>query len=100
LEEHVASIFRIEEKVEQETSKKQAANRAGLPPAVSLVSGLAFSSILKLEATCPSETSVDFERNTRRYIPEERTLQRKCFYLKDNLRGNPVFLFRKLNGGT
>jgi hypothetical protein len=26
------------------------------------------------EATCPSETSVDFQRTTGRYIPEDRTL--------------------------
>jgi hypothetical protein len=30
LEEHIASIFRVEELVKQETSKKQAASRA--PP--------------------------------------------------------------------
>jgi hypothetical protein len=35
---------------------------------------LAFSSTLKMEATCSSETSVDFQRTTRRYIPEDRTL--------------------------
>jgi hypothetical protein len=28
---------------------------------------------MKMEATCSSETSVDFQRTTRRYIPEERT---------------------------
>jgi hypothetical protein len=27
-----------------------------------------------MEATCLSETSVDFQRITRRYIPEDRTL--------------------------
>jgi hypothetical protein len=32
---------------------------------------LAYSSTLKMEATCSSETSVDFQRITRRYIPEE-----------------------------
>jgi hypothetical protein len=30
---------------------------------------------LKMEATCSSETSVDFLRTARRYIPEESTLQ-------------------------
>jgi hypothetical protein len=39
-----------------------------------LVSCLAYSSTLKMEATCSSETSVDFQRTTRRYIPEVRTL--------------------------
>jgi hypothetical protein len=33
-----------------------------------LVSCLAYSSTLKMEATCPSETSVDFQRTTWRYI--------------------------------
>jgi hypothetical protein len=31
---------------------------------------------MKMEATYCSETSVDFQRTTRRYIPEDRTLQR------------------------
>jgi hypothetical protein len=30
-------------------------------------------STLKIEATCSSETSVDFQRSTRRYIPEDRS---------------------------
>jgi hypothetical protein len=42
-----------------------------------LVSYLAYSSTLKMEATCSSETSVDFQRITRRYIPEERALRLK-----------------------
>jgi hypothetical protein len=36
-----------------------------------LDSSLAYSSDLKMEATCSSETSVDFQRTTRRYIPED-----------------------------
>jgi hypothetical protein len=32
------------------------------------------SSALKMEATCSSETSVDFQRTARRYIPEDRIL--------------------------
>jgi hypothetical protein len=35
----------------------------------------AFSSTMKLEATCSSEMSVDFQRTTRRYIAEDRTLR-------------------------
>jgi hypothetical protein len=46
-----------------------------LPPAFTLVSCLAYSSTLKMEAKCSSETSVDFQRTTRHYIPEDRTLQ-------------------------
>jgi hypothetical protein len=41
-----------------------------------LLSCLAYSSTLKMEATCSSETSVDFLQKTRRYIPENRILQR------------------------
>jgi hypothetical protein len=55
-EERIASIFRVE----------------CLPPAFTLVSCSAYSA-LKLEAICSSEMSVDFQRATRRYIPEDRT---------------------------
>jgi hypothetical protein len=37
-----------------------------------LVSCLTYSSTLKMEEICFSETSVDFQRTTRRYIPEDR----------------------------
>jgi hypothetical protein len=36
---------------------------------------LAYSSTLKMEATFSFETLVDFRRATRRYIPEDRTVQ-------------------------
>jgi hypothetical protein len=45
-----------------------------LPPPFTLVSCVAYSSTLKMKATCFPETSVDFQRTTRRYIPEDRTL--------------------------
>jgi hypothetical protein len=48
----------------------------GLPPAFMPVSCLAYSSSLKMEAICSSETSVDFQRTTRRYILQDSTLQR------------------------
>jgi hypothetical protein len=32
---------------------------------------LAYPSTMNIEATCSSETSDDFNRTTRRYIPEE-----------------------------
>jgi hypothetical protein len=44
-----------------------------LPLAFTLVSFSAYSSTLKMEAICSSETSVDFQRNTQRYIPEDGT---------------------------
>jgi hypothetical protein len=40
-----------------------------------LVSCLAYSLTLKKEVTCSSETSVDYQRTTWHYIPEDRTLQ-------------------------
>jgi hypothetical protein len=35
---------------------------------------LQYSSTLKIWATCSSETLIDFQRTTRLYIPEDRTL--------------------------
>jgi hypothetical protein len=46
-----------------------------LPPDFTLVSCLAYFSTLKLEATCSSETSVDFQRTKGRYIPEDTILR-------------------------
>jgi hypothetical protein len=43
----------------------------------------AYSSIVKMEAVCSSETPVDFQRTTRRYIPEDSTLHiHRCEDLK------------------
>jgi hypothetical protein len=52
----------------------QARNQLCLPSTFTLVSCLAYFSTLKMEATCSSATSVDFQRTARRYIPEDRTL--------------------------
>jgi hypothetical protein len=43
---------------------------------------LAYSSTLKMEATCSSEKSVDFQRATRCYIPEDRPLQLTVEWIK------------------
>jgi hypothetical protein len=51
-EEHIAYIFKTEEKAMQESSMKQASSKK----------------------TCSSETSVDFQLTTRHYTPEGRTL--------------------------
>jgi hypothetical protein len=46
-----------------------------LPPDFTLVSCLAYLSTLKAEPIYSSETSVYFQWTTRRYIPEDTTLQ-------------------------
>jgi hypothetical protein len=43
-----------------------------------LVSCLSYSSILKMEATFPSETPAAVQRNIRHYIPEDGTLPAPC----------------------
>jgi hypothetical protein len=60
---------------------------------------LVYSSTLKTEATCPSETSDDFHRITRRYIPENRTLHNhRCENLKlvmqNSIRGKHMAYIR------
>jgi hypothetical protein len=45
-----------------------------LQPAFTLVSCPAYSSTLKVEAICSSETSVEYQRVTWRYIPRDSTL--------------------------
>jgi hypothetical protein len=49
-------------------------SRFCLPPDFTLVSCLAYSSTPKIEAIYSSETSVDFQRTKRRYIPEDIAL--------------------------
>jgi hypothetical protein len=64
LNEHVASIFRLEELAMQETRL--------LALAFMLVYRLDYASILKMKAIYSSGTSVDFQRTIRRYFPEEK----------------------------
>jgi hypothetical protein len=55
------------------------------PPALSLAYCSAYFSTLKMEAICSSETSVDFQRTTQRYIPEDSTLHNhRCENLKSH----------------
>jgi hypothetical protein len=49
------------------------------PPVFTLVSCPAYFSTLKMEAIGFSEMSVDSERTTRRYIPEDGTLYDSSF---------------------
>jgi hypothetical protein len=59
-----------------------------LPPAFTLLSCSAYSSTMKMEAMCSSETSVDFQRAIRRYIPKDRTLHNhRCENLKSYIVG-------------
>jgi hypothetical protein len=47
---------------------------------------LIYYSILKLKATCSSKTSLDFQRTTRRYTPEDRNLHNnRCENLISNI---------------
>jgi hypothetical protein len=57
-----------------------------LPPVFTQVSCSAYS-IMKLEAIYSSETSIDFERTTRRYIPEDMTLHNhRCENLQPSIK--------------
>lgn len=61
-------------------------NQACFPPASRLIFCSAHSSNLKLEATCSSETSVDFQRIIWGYIPEDRTLRFNYYFYRCTLR--------------
>jgi hypothetical protein len=51
------------------------------------VSGLAYSSILKVESLYFYETSVDFRQTAQRYILENRALHR---HLRENIKSNKL----------
>jgi hypothetical protein len=75
LEEYIASIFTVEELDEQETrvkaGGKQLCFHAGFL--------LSLFSALKMEITCSSETSVDFQWTIECYVPEDSTLSGNFF---------------------
>jgi hypothetical protein len=50
-----------------------------LSPAFTVVSCLAYSWTLKIESICSAKKSVDFQRTTRRYNPEDRNFRRNVF---------------------
>jgi hypothetical protein len=57
----------------------QARNQLCLPSDFMLVSYLAYSLTLKMEATSSSEMWADFQQQTTwRYIPEDKTLHNHC----------------------
>jgi hypothetical protein len=55
------------------SKNNQTRNQLWLSLAFMLVSCLAYSSILNMEAICSSETPVGFQRTALRYTPENRT---------------------------
>jgi hypothetical protein len=61
-DEHIASIFRVEESAEQDTSVKAHGKTEA---------SLAYSLTLMMEAISSSETSVDFQWTGLHYIPED-----------------------------
>jgi hypothetical protein len=67
-------VFCYENLKEIETNKKVVGFE--VPPVFTLVSCSAYFSTLKMEEIFFSETSVDFQWTTRRYIPEDRTLNK------------------------
>jgi hypothetical protein len=79
-EEHIGSIFRIEEYNKPSRSTQHAEQ---------LVSCLAYSSTLKMEAILSSETSVEFYQTARRYASKDRSLHsHRC----ENLIANKIIV--------
>jgi hypothetical protein len=64
------------------SKNKPSKKPACLPPAFTLVSCLAYSSAMKMEATCPSETLVNFQWTTWHYIPKDRALRIIIAFMK------------------
>jgi hypothetical protein len=54
--------------------REAGSKQSKLATCFTVVSFLAYSWTLKMEAICSSETSFDFQRTIRRYISEDRTL--------------------------
>jgi hypothetical protein len=74
---------------------KQVPGRALLATCFMLVSCSAYSFTLKMEATYSSETSVDFQRDTRRYLPEDRTLRNTETLRRKTVLGGIVLIDRR-----
>jgi hypothetical protein len=64
----------VSEKGDTSSSGFKSKNKVALfATCFTVASCLTYSSILKMEATCSSETSVDFQLTTRRSVPEDKT---------------------------
>jgi hypothetical protein len=73
---------------------KLAASQAMHDACFMLVCCLDYSSTLKTEATCSSETSVDFQWTKRRYIPDDTSLHNnRCENLKADISFENVAMF-------
>jgi hypothetical protein len=59
------------------------------PPGFTIVSCLAYSSTLKMEAICSSETWVYFQRTTWHYVPDDSTHHNHCY---ENLKSHITLL--------
>jgi hypothetical protein len=59
----------------------QRISQALLPTCFMLVSCLVYSSTLKMDVTCSSETTADIQQTTWHYIPEKRNLQTKVRFV-------------------
>jgi hypothetical protein len=76
---YVSNIARTKATVKSSVSwdntscSQPSANQVLLASSFMLASCFAYSSTQKMEATCSSETSLDYQRNTRNYILEDIT---------------------------
>jgi hypothetical protein len=80
---HPVSFSRTYEQAKKGTSMKQAARISWLSNSgfdardgsrFTMIFSLDYSSTLKIEVECSSETSVDLQRTTRRYVQEDISL--------------------------
>jgi hypothetical protein len=78
-------------RISQAGKQHKADSRQSTLPAACFmpVSFLVHSSTLKMEGTSSSETSVNFQRSTRHYRPQDRTLQWQVYWFKVS-----TFLYR------
>jgi hypothetical protein len=82
VKQHFGGIFRLHlygRRISKSRNQREAACNQSclLATCFTLISCLAHSSALKMEATYSSETPVDLQRTIWHYIPEDRTLQNK-----------------------
>jgi hypothetical protein len=67
-----------------------------LPLAFTQISCLVYSSNLKMEATCSSETSTDFKRTTTRSITKDKSLKHNLWWRSTNTKRKEFVKFISL----